>query len=559
MLRVVVAVAKMFGGETGKKYRWVAAIVLLAIHPYQALEAQELFSVSEDCAFCHTSSPGVLVDSQGNDLSIFHDWGSTMMANSFRDPIFRAKLESEQKRNPHLSSLIEDKCLSCHTPMAHTQHFRNGGDRYPVELAKKSELALDGVSCTLCHQIQAAGLGTGASFSGHYTIDDSREIYGPYRDVFANPMVHQVGYRPLYGAQVHESALCGTCHTLFTPTVDKSGKVVGDFPEQTPYLEWLNSTYASADAGRSCQDCHMPRIDEAIKITNRPPWLENRQTPFWQHHFTGGNTFVLEMMRSHPELSDLTASDEDFRLTIGRTRQRLTEETAGLSMETEISEPNKLQLKVTVKNRTGHKFPSGFPVRRAWLQVQVDNSSGIRIFDSGSWDDRGEISGLDQSFEPHHDLIRTADQVQIYQAVMKDIDNNPTFTLLRAAGYLKDNRLVPHGYEKAGPMTEYTGITGKAAVDDNFNREEGKEGTGTDRVTYEVEIEDNDLPLEITVRLLYQTVPPQFINDLLADNTAATRRLAAMYEQMNSQPVVIATRSQVVKKDRTVSLKDKQY
>lgn len=84
------------------------SIFLFFINILSAAEAKDLFSASEDCAFCHTSSSRALIDSQGNDLSIYHDWGSTMMANSFRDPVFQAKLESEQRRNPHLSAAIED-------------------------------------------------------------------------------------------------------------------------------------------------------------------------------------------------------------------------------------------------------------------------------------------------------------------------------------------------------------------------------------------------------------------------------------------------------------------
>ena len=525
----------------------ITSVFLLFINILSAAGAKDLFSGSEDCAFCHTSNSRALIDSQGNDLSIYHDWGSTMMANSFRDPVFRAKLESEQRRNPHLSAAIEDKCLTCHTPMARAQYMHDGGDSYTVEKAEKSELAADGVSCALCHQIQSADLGTETSFSGHYIINESREIYGPYRDVFENPMLNHVNYRPVYGAQVHESALCATCHTLFTPYVDKTGKIVGEFPEQTPYLEWLNSIYALANSGRSCQDCHMPRIDEPIQITNRPPWFQNRQSPFWKHHFTGGNAFVLEMMRAHPEQTDLGAADDDFRLTIQRTKRRLTEEAATVSMEAEIKESNRLQVRVMVKNKTGHKFPSGFPVRRAWLQVQVRDSSGIVIFDSGSWDDTGEINGLDEGFEPHHDQISSADQVQIYQAVMGDTDNKPTYTLLRASGYLKDNRLVPEGYSGTGPMTEHTKITGKAGLDENFNNEAAKEGSGADRVTYNLAVAESGFPLEIETRLLYQTIPPRFIHDLLADETPATRRLGRMYSAMNREPIVIDSQSRLIK------------
>ncbi len=514
--------------------------------PPTLVGAQELFTHSEDCALCHTSAPGALIDSAGNDLSIYHDWSSTMMANSFRDPVFRAKMESEQKRNPQLSAVIEDKCLTCHTPMARVQHNRDSGELYSAGQAEGSILAADGVSCTLCHQIRPDGLGAEASFSGHATIEDRREIYGPYREVFENPMLNHVNYRPLYGAQVHDSALCGTCHTLFTPYVDNTGTVIGEFPEQTLYLEWLNSSYASADTGRSCQDCHMVRLDEPIKITNRPPWLKNRQSPFWKHHFTGGNTFVLEMMRMHPETVGLSASSADVDLTIERTKRRLNEGAATVSVDSELRDSDHLRVTVTVRNKTGHKFPSGFPVRRAWLQLQVRNNSGTLIFDSGSWDEQGEIIGLDKGFEPHYEVISSAEQVQIYQAVMGDVDDNPTYTLLRASGYLKDNRLVPAGYLDNGPMTEHTKIIGRARLDENFNKAAGKQGSGTDQVVYEVRVEKSGFPLEITTRLLYQTVPPRFISDLLEDKTAAGDRLARMYRETSKDPVVIDFVSQPV-------------
>ena len=520
--------------------------VLLLVLPPDPSWAQELFANSVECALCHTSVPGALVDSDGNDLSIYHDWSSTMMANSFRDPVFRAKLESERERNPQLSAVIEDKCLTCHAPMTRAQHIRDGGELYTAGQAEQSSLAADGVSCTLCHQIQPDGLGTEPNFSGHFSVGDHREIYGPYRDVFENPMLNHVNYRPLYADHVHESALCGTCHTLFTPYVDNTGRVSGEFPEQTPYLEWLNSSYASADNGRSCQDCHMPRIDEPVKITNRPPWLKNRQSPFWKHHFIGGNAFVLEMLRTHPEAAELDASSDDFQRTIKRTERRLREEAATVSVDAGRGESGNLRITVTVENKTGHKFPSGFPVRRAWLQLQLRDKSGTIIFDSGSWDEHGEIIGLDEGFEPHYELITSADQVQIYQAVMGDVDDKPTFTLLRAAGYLKDNRLVPAGYLEAGPMTEHTKITGKARLDENFNKAAGREGSGTDQLVYEVAVDNSGFPFEIKTSLLYQTVPPKFIGDLLEEKTASADRLARMYRDMSKAPLVIDSVTRVV-------------
>src|SRR5210317_1347821 len=107
-----------------------------------------------------------------------------MMANTFRHPLFRAKVESEMSRNPHLADVIEDKCLTCHTPMGRTQAIRDGGEYYSLSDAGNSELAWDGVSCTLCHQIQGDNFGSKQSFSGNYLISNDRKIFGPYKQVF---------------------------------------------------------------------------------------------------------------------------------------------------------------------------------------------------------------------------------------------------------------------------------------------------------------------------------------------------------------------------------------
>ena len=101
----------------------------------------------------------------------------------------------------------------------------------------------DGVSCTLCHQILETNLGEKASFSGGYSIDTNSEppdrlAFGPYEDPFGRPMQMHTGYLPTYGEQVGSAALCGSCHNLYTPYVDATGEMRGEFPEQTPYTEW---------------------------------------------------------------------------------------------------------------------------------------------------------------------------------------------------------------------------------------------------------------------------------------------------------------------------------
>lgn len=159
--------------------------------------------------------------------------------------------------------------LSCAD--ARTQALRDGAAHYAFAEPATSEFASDGVSCALCHQIQDHALGSDSIFSGGYTITDERFIFGPYEQVFANPMMNHVNYLPTYGGHIDNPGLCAVCHTLFTPYADDEGNIDGEFPEQTPYLEWLYSKYASPETYRSCQDCHMPRVEEPVKISNRPP------------------------------------------------------------------------------------------------------------------------------------------------------------------------------------------------------------------------------------------------------------------------------------------------
>ena len=121
--------------------------------------------------------------------------------------------------------------------------------------------ALDGVSCTACHQIQPDNLGEESSFDGNFVIrsniDTDPQIFGPFEVVTGLSRIMQsaTGFTPETGAHLQQSELCATCHTLFTTSLDAEGREVSRFPEQTPYLEWKHSAFSESE---SCQSCHMP-------------------------------------------------------------------------------------------------------------------------------------------------------------------------------------------------------------------------------------------------------------------------------------------------------------
>ncbi|MBE9560366.1 MAG: hypothetical protein IMF15_06220, partial [Proteobacteria bacterium] len=346
------------------------------------------FSGSGNCAQCHDG----LTDTSGENVSIVRDWGTSMMANATKDPFWRAKVATELERNPHLSSVINDKCTKCHAPMAHFEITQvQGGEvtLFGPDGILDSDHALhdagmNGVSCTVCHQIKDdSTLGTPAGASGHYTINDTKTIYGQYSDIFGQPMVNNTGYTPEYSAHISDSAVCATCHDLKTPFVDANGDVLtttpeSEFPEQMPYTEWQNSIFDDAGSNpQSCQDCHMPKTTS--KVSNRPRWLGTKDG-FAKHQLVGANTTMLTLLKNNAAQLDVTSGDMD--LSISRARDMLRSAVTITLVSASVNN-GVLEAQVKMQNNSGHKTPTGYPSRRMWLNFKVTDSSNNVVFESG--------------------------------------------------------------------------------------------------------------------------------------------------------------------------------
>ena len=526
------------------RMNWIipAILALCASLSAQALPnaSSTLFAGSGQCVLCHlpgAPNPSALLDNGGHDVSPVSHWRGTMMANAAKDPFWQAKVSAEVMENPHIQVIIDDKCTTCHMPMARTEAHYTGTEAYALSEGLEDPLALDGVSCTLCHQIQPDNLDSGESFSGHYSIEDERSIFGPFSLPVTGPMQSMVNYTPVHGPFMTESELCATCHTLFTPYLDNEGEIAGEAPEQTPYLEWLNSTYVAN--GVTCQACHMPVLAEGITISNRPVWLSDR-SPYGPHHFVGGNAYALQVLDANAAALALTSGEAALDSTLSRTQGQLHQRTAHLDLTASWS-PSGAELDVTLTNLSGHKFPTAFPSRRAWLEVLATGSDGDTLFHSGGWNETtGRLMGLDSIYEPHHDLITSEEQVQIYQAIPHDVDGQKTYTLLRIAGYLKDNRIPPQGYRNDGPAADSTRIEGQAWLDNDFNFEGSTEGSGTDIVHYLMSTLDPEQTYSFQVKLWYQSLSPRFLQDLLSHDHPLIAALEEYTATVPNQPALVA-------------------
>ncbi len=490
------------------------------------------FSGSGNCSMCHDG----LVDTSGDNVSIVRDWGTSMMANATKDPFWRAKVATQLERNPHLSTLINDKCSKCHAPIANYEINKVQGGEMSLfgdngVLNPSHEFydeAMNGVSCTVCHQIEDVNLGTPDGSSGQYSINNNKIIYGQFSDIFAQPMINNTGYMPAYSAHISDSALCASCHDLKTPYVDGVGDIIPKteaeyFPEQMPYTEWQNSEFEDAGANpQSCQDCHMPKTTS--KVSSRPMWLETKDG-FAKHHLVGANTTMLTLLRDNAVELDVISNNMD--LSINRARNMLK---SSVSVEiTSVSVTNgELEAHVKLVNNSGHKTPTAYPSRRMWLHFKVTDSNNNTVFESGKINTDGSIAGADNDldlsiFEPHYNLISTEDQVQIYETIMANTDGAVTFTLLRSAQYLKDNRLTPRGFDKSNVPSDVA-VKGLADMDADFN-------DGSDELIYRISGLAAGV-FNVSVSLNYQTISHGFLQDLYADNNQLEQVLdfKRMYE-----------------------------
>jgi len=521
------------------------------------------FATQPVCAECHTNTDESVAmrDVQGRPVGQYDLWRSSMMANSFRDPYWHAAVSAEVLDLPELSEAIEAKCLRCHGPMASELAHREGrppATRHSV-LADPGEaqLAQDGVSCTLCHQITEQGLGQAESFSGNFEINGYSEIYGPYYDAYGQNMQVRSQYGPVHGEHLSKSALCATCHTLFTNPVDADGKVLTiEFPEQTPYLEWRNSVYsteveAPGPQAADCQDCHMPRTDvDGNDIWTRIAhdhdgqdygWLPER-SPYARHVFVGGNTFLPQIFINHQATLRPDVPVAAFAETLARTRAQLNTVTGRVELMDVVQEGELLKATVSVHNLAGHKFPTGYPSRRAWLYFEVRDTVGDLLFVSGAYNPQGMLTDAQglvlpcespgESYQPHYQLIDSDTQVQIYQAIMGSAEGHSTNRLLRATHYLKDNRLLPVGYASEFPDAKHTAPQGLNG-DPDFQ-------AGSDRVHFQVPLGVSATVGSVKAILYYQSIGARHLHELFELDSNDIRVFEAMMEGVDKTPEIVA-------------------
>jgi len=344
---------------------------------------------------------------------------------------------------------------------------------------------------------------------------------------------------PSTAAHVQDSTLCASCHTLYTHTRGSDGQVLGELPEQVPYLEWKHSEY---EGSKSCQSCHMPQLKDSMHISSV---MGQPRDNFSRHVFRGGNFFMPKIFNRFRKELGVSALSQDLTLASQETENHLKTSTARIELDHVQNTGQMVTADVAVTNLAGHKLPTAYPSRRAWIRFTVSDAEGKAVFESGGINSDGSIQGNvndvhKERFERHHTLISNPGQVQIYEAIMADPDGNVTTGLIEAIRFIKDNRLLPKGFDKASAHQDIT-VQGRAGRDGDFT-EPG------DTIRYEVKLDPERGPFNVQAELLYQPIAFRWAKNLKEQQAAEIDRFVGYYDSMSAQSwTVLARDSRIVR------------
>jgi hypothetical protein len=460
-------------------------------------------------------------------------------------------------------------------------------------------LGRDGVTCVACH-LAGKDVGNPADgFTGNIPYALDGKLFGP--DKIGPPgqvMTAAIGLSPIRGKQISESRLCGACHAINLPVL-RSGNCttnpetspfegcVKEFKyEQTTYFEFLNSAYAKTSASadpslvQECQGCHMQNTlagaghkPLAFKVANIQDdsffRYDNSRAPdvldlpvrkdYRRHAFPGLNLFVNAFQQQFPLL--LGHADFDWmnvtpQMSVLGQRDTLLDfarkKTADIKVESLHRTWDGLRAVVRVDNRTGHNLPSGVGFRRLFIEFSVVDADGNALWTSGRTDALGQILGANgqplssehypaTTYQPHHQLISSQNDVQIYEEVEADENKVITTGFLDRWYDLKDNRIPPQGFrwDSIYVSTPYdVAPKGEALQDPDYVPQDLTTPLGGyDEITYEVALPRaiRDRATGVRARLISQSIPPYFLSQIFAQLAIAKQ-----------DPTLVASQNQLI-------------
>jgi hypothetical protein len=135
-----------------------------------------------------------------------------------------------------------------------------------------------------------------------------------------------------------------------------------------------------------------------------------------RNEFVGGNFLMQQMLNDYRGDLHTAALPQELIAASGRIIDFLKSQSARVTLQDPEQKSGRLSFDVLVENLTGHKLPTAYPSRRAWLHVVVQDRDGRIIFESGTLNTDGSIvcnvnDADPHRYEPHYREITSPHQI----------------------------------------------------------------------------------------------------------------------------------------------------
>jgi mono/diheme cytochrome c family protein len=150
----------------------------------------------------------------------------------------------------------------------------------------------------------------------------------------------------------------------------------------------------------------------------------------------------------------------------------------------------------------------------------------------------GDTRSISQRFVYEHRIgARTQYEIAVPLEMQSMADSGGAITtgLLRATQFVKDNRLLPRGFDKASASPEIA-PHGTARDDEDF-------AGGGDRVRYVIPAGNASGPYDVTVELWYQPIGFRWARNLATYDAPEPRRFVKYYDSMATGSAVIVAKT----------------
>lgn len=315
------------------------------------------FTDPKTCAGCHQDK--------------YDEWHGSLHSLAFMDPVYQGEYNKAVKA---VGGEIGRHCSSCHTAAATVT-----GEVSSPGLAGRSDLAMAGVSCDVCHSVSSL----------NHCKTPSKEpengslVLRPGEDGKDGPILVKKGpTKPEEGCgggfheckqtDFHPKAdLCASCHQVYH--YDKH------YPLESTYLEWKHSAYAQKDI--HCQDCHM--VDHETFVRSADSVIKPQRKEY-HHYFNGANYLLYYLASQAAQKSGDKEQAKRLMLQYDMAVKRL-QKAAELEVTPIYRKGLLAEVKVRVKNiRAGHNLPTSLTnVRQMWLEITAKDEKGNIVLTSG--------------------------------------------------------------------------------------------------------------------------------------------------------------------------------